>query len=226
MSISPGFYKKIYQWLMNEANTTVAFRPFLTNGNPYKSRVFLVGANATPSFQVGENEASIFAESLVDRELFMQLFHEQYVTAPREFKGSIYFNQWLEQRGESAIYTTLNTYQLEHASDAKSAEKEDATNFVRGQQIFDEVLQEFQPEIIILQGTQAFHQFKAIYDESLVIYNPTITKIPLLEEEGPFAEMQYATGKKAYVFITRSMSYFGKDGNRFERFKENLIEKL
>ena len=226
MPISPGFYKKIYQWLMNETNTTVAFRPFLTNGNPYKSRIFLVGANAIPSFQVDKEEVSTFAESLVDRELFMQLFHEQYVTAPREFKGSIYFNQWLEQRGESVIYTTLNTYQLEQASDAKSAEKEDATNFMRGQHIFNEVLQEFQPEIIILQGTPAFQQFKTMYAESLVIYNPSVTKVPLLEAEGPFAEMNYESGKKAHIFVTRSMSYYGKDGNSFEQFKGNLIKIL
>lgn len=223
MPISQGFYKKLYQWLMNETNTTVAFRPFLTNGNPYKSRIFLVGANATPSFQVGENEERIFAESLVHRELFMQLFHEQYMKAPREFKGSIYFNQWLEQRGESVIYTSLNTYQLESVNDAKIAKKVDTENFARGQQIFNEVLQEFQPEIIVLQGATTFNQFKTMYAEDLVIYNPDITKVQLLEMEGPFAEYHYVTGKKALVFVTRSMSYFGRDGKIFEQFKENLI---
>ena len=222
MPISPGFYKKIYQWLMNDTNTAVSFRPFLTNGNPYKSRIFLVGANATPLFQIAEKDVPMYAESLVNRELFMQLFHEQYVAAPREFKGSIYFNQWLEQRGESVIYTTLNTYQLESADDAKSAKKEDADNFARGQQIFMEVLQEFQPEIIILQGTSTLNQFKEMYAENLVIYNPDITKVQLLEAEGPFAELHYVTGKKALIFVTRSMSYFGKYGKNFERFKENL----
>lgn len=226
MPVSIGFYKKIYEWLVNETQTTVAFRPFLTNGNPYKSRIFLVGSNAVPLFKVAVKEAPIFAEGLINRELFMQQFHEQYLTAPRDFKGSIYFNQWLEQLGETVIYTTLNTYQLENANDAKIAQKEDALNFARGQQIFNEVLQEFQPKIIVLQGTSAFNQFKTMYEESLVIFNPAITKVALLEEQGPFAEMHYVTGKKALIFVTRSLSYFGKDGKNFEQFKENLMRIL
>ncbi|MER2126913.1 hypothetical protein [Solibacillus sp.] len=88
------------------------------------------------------------------------------------------------------------------------------------------MLNEFQPEILILQGTTAFNQFKKHFAENLVIYNPSITKVQLLEETGPFAEMHFANGKKMLVFVTRSMSYFGKDGAKFEKFKDNLVKML
>ena len=227
MPISVGFYKKINQWLLNEEGTRVVFRPFLTKGNPYKSRIFLISSNAVPFFKVEDKSEQIYAESLVNRELFAELYRSELLGAPREFKGSLQFEQWLEQQhGEALVYTSLNTYQLETTEDAKIAKKEDAVNFERGQAIFKEVLEEFQPEVLVLQGTAAFNQFKSLYTENLVICNPAITKVQLLEEAGPFAEMHYANGKKVVVFVTRSMGSFGNDGTKFERFKENLVKLL
>lgn len=226
MPISVGFYKKIYQWLIDETKTGVAFRPFITNGNPYKSRIFLVSSNATPLFNVEVNSVEIFAEALVNRALLKDIYHHELVATSREFKGALQFEQWLEQYNEPVILTALNAYQLENTADAKRAKKEDAANFERGQEIFKEVLEEFQPEIIVLQGTTTLNQFKSMYAENLVIYNPTLTKVQLLETEGPFAELHYVTGKKALIFATRSMSYFGKDGSSFEQFKEKLVKNL
>ncbi|MGN7478833.1 RNA 2'-phosphotransferase [Solibacillus silvestris] len=227
MPISAGFYKKMHQWLMGEDGKTVAFRPFLTKGNPYKSRVFLISANAVPFFKVEDRSEQIFAESLVNRELFQELYFSEIMGAPREFKGFLQFEAWLEkQHNESLIYTSLNTYQLEAANNAKFAKEQDKANFEQGQIIFKEVLKEFQPEIIILQGTAAFEQFKASYADDLVIYNADVSKLQQLEEAGPFAEMHYGNGKKVFVFVTRSMGYFGPEGAKFEHFKENLAELL
>ncbi|MEK4630214.1 MULTISPECIES: RNA 2'-phosphotransferase [unclassified Solibacillus] len=223
MPISTGFYKKIYQWMMNEEKNEAVFRPFISNGNPYKSRVFLVSSNALPLFKVQENKEQLFAEALIDRALFMQLYDDEVMTASREFKGSLQFEQWLLQHNEALIMTSLNAYQLANAEEVKRVKKEDTVNFTRGHKVFHEVLMEFQPEIIILQGKVAFTQFKTVYAEKLTIYNPSITKVPVLEEEGPFAELQYDNGKKAHVFVARSMSYFGKDGTTFERLKRKIM---
>lgn len=87
-------------------------------------------------------------------------------------------------------------------------------------------MDEFQPEIIVLQGTAAYEQFKARYAGRLAIFNEDVTKVQLLEQAGPFAEMVYEDGKKVSIFVTRSMSYFGKDGSKFEQFKENLAKIL
>ncbi|MEK4128300.1 RNA 2'-phosphotransferase [Solibacillus sp. FSL W8-0474] len=227
MPISAGLYKKIHQWIMGEDGKTVAFRPFLTNGNPYKSRIFLISTNAVPFFKVEDRSEQIFAESLVNRDLFQELYFSEIKGAPREFKGSLQFEAWLKkQYNESLLYTSLNTYQLDSADHAKSAKKEGAANFERGKTIFKEVLEEFQPEIIILQGTAAFNQFKTLYADNLAIYNANELKVQVLEETGPFAEMDYGNGKKAYIFVARSMGSFGAEGKNFERFKGNLAKNI
>ena len=226
MPISNGFYKKIYPWLMDQDEKQVKFRPFITNGNPYKSRVFLVSSNAVPCLKVEEASEKIFIEALVNRSLLQDLYQQELHSAPREFQGSLQFEKWLEAQGHSLIYTALNTYQLDALDDAKIAKKEDARNFERGEAIFKEVLEEFQPDFLILQGATAFNQFQKLFAQQLKIYNPEITKVQLLEETGPFAEMTLANGKKLVIFVTRSMSYFGATGEKFEKFKANLLEML
>lgn len=195
MPISVGFYKKIHQWLMDENEENVKFRPFLTKQNPYKSRIFLVSSNAVPYFHVEDASEKIFAEALINRSLLEEMYCKELQDAPREFHGSLQFETWLAAQGESLVYTSLNTYQLDSPEESKLIKKTDANNYARGEQLFHEVLEEFQPEVIILQGTTAFQQFKKQFSENLVIYNPSVTKVQLLEEAGPFAEMHFANGK-------------------------------
>ncbi|ATP38761.1 RNA 2'-phosphotransferase [Solibacillus sp. R5-41] len=227
MTVSIGFYKKIYNWIMSEAKNEVIYRPFILDGNPYKSRLFLVGSNAIPFFKVEQGSEKGFADALLNRDLMEDLYNSEVQHAPREFKGSLHFAKWLQKElNETAVYTSLNTYQVESADELKEVKKENPEAFARGQVIFDEVLNEFQPEIIVLQGTAALNQFKAMYAEQLVIYNSTITKVQHLEAEGAFAEMLDHNGKKVHIFATRSMSYFGKDGSKFECFKNKICEIL
>ncbi|MEG0438356.1 MAG: RNA 2'-phosphotransferase [Solibacillus sp.] len=226
MTVSTGFYKKIYNWLMDAEKSEVLYRPFIIDGNPYKSRVFLVGSNAMPLFKVIPSGEKLFADALVNTDLLEDLFYNEINHAPREFKGSLHFAKWLQNElNETTVYTSLNAYQVENADDLKLVKKENPEAFARGQVIFEELFNELQPEIIVLQGTAALNQFKAMYAEHLVIYNPTITKVQHLEVEGPFAEMRDLNGKKVHIFATRSMSYFGKDGLKFEEFK-NEIRKI
>lgn len=212
---------------MDAEKNEVLYRPFIIDGNPYKSRVFLVGANAMPLFKVIPSGEKLFADALVNNDLMEDLFYNEIQHTSREFRGSLQFTKWLQKElNETAVYTSLNAYQVENADDLKLAKKENLQAFARGQVIFDEVFNEFQPEIIVLQGTAALNQFKEMYTERLVIYNPTITKVQQLEVQGPFAEMLDLNGKKVYIFATRSMSYFGKDGSKFEHFKSEIRKFL
>lgn len=227
VTVSTGFYEKIYNWIMDEEKNEVLYRPFIIDGNPYKSRLFLVGSNAIPFFKVVQGKEKSFANALVNQDLLEDLYDREIHDAPREFKGSLHFAKWLQKEyNETAVYTSLNAYQVESADELKEVKKEHPQIFARGQVIFDEVLKEFQPEIIVLQGTAALNQFKAMYAQRLVIYDSTITKVQHLEGQGPFAEMLDQNGKKVYIFATRSMSYFGKDGSKFENFKSKIHEFL
>lgn len=212
---------------MDVEKNEVRYRPFIMDGNPYKSRVFLVGSNAIPFFMVEQGDEKSFADALLNQDLLEDLYDRDIHDAPREFKGSLHFAKWLQKEfNETTVYTSLNAFQVETADELKKVKKENPQAFARGQVIFDEVFNEFQPEIIILQGTAALNQFKEMYAERLVIYNSTITKVQQLEVEGPFAEMLDQNGKKVYIFATRSMSYFGKDGLKFGDFKNKIREFL
>lgn len=224
MPISTGFYKKIANWVVDESKTQVKFRPFLTNGNPYKARVFLVSANASPVFLVEQAGEPLFAEALINHKILTELYGNELSAASREFKGSLQFEQWMQEvYDENVLYTSLNTYQT---NDAKLAKTLDEKNYARGQVIFSEVLEEFQPEIIILQGSVAFSQFKTMYADQLEILNMTDSKVQDIEDAGAFAKLRYTNGRVATVLVTRSMSYFGKDGAKFEQFKEHLMKML
>lgn len=212
---------------MDEAKSKVAYRPFLIDGNPYQSRIFLVGSNALPLFKVKQGGEKSFADALVNQDILEDLYADELLHAPREVKGSFHFADWLQKEfNEPVVYTTINTYQVESTEAFKQIKRENPEAISRGQVIFDEVLNEFQPEFIVLQGTAALNQFKELYAERLVIYNVTLTKVLQLEEDGPFAEMLDANGKRVYIFATRSMAYFGKIGSKFEGFKGKIREKL
>lgn len=227
MTVSLGFYKKIKQWIIAEGTDQVLFRPFQTNGNPYKSRVFLVSAYATPVLKVEENSEQVFIDALVNADLLEELYSPQFAKASREVKGSRQFAAWMnEAHGENIVSTSINTYQINDAKELKAVKKEDPVNYQRGIDIFTEVVNEFQPDVIILQGSAAVEQFKALYTEHLVVFHPEMTKVQELENAGPFAEIYYKNGRVVKIFATRSMSYFGKDGSAFGAFKEKLQEVL
>ncbi|MEK4228055.1 RNA 2'-phosphotransferase [Solibacillus sp. FSL H8-0538] len=228
MTVSLGFYKIIYNWVTEEGTERALFKPFQINGNPYKSRVFLVGMNPNPVLIVEENSTGIFADALVDMELLHDLYRPQLAQAPREFKGSMQFAAWMkEQFGEDIVLTSVNAYQTNVAKELKVIKNTDPTNYERGMDIFKEVVDEFQPEIIILQGTAALEQFKSLYYETLIVDDSSIPlKVQELENVGVFAEMYYSNGNNVKILAVRSMAYFGKDGTSFEKFKKNLSELL
>lgn len=227
MTVSVGFYKKIKQWIFAEGTDQVLFRPFHTNGNPYKSRVFLVSAHATPLLKVEENSEQVFIDALVNADLLEELYSPQFTTASREVKGSQQFADWMnESYSEKIVCTSINTYQTNDVKELKVLKKADPVNYQRGIDVFTEVIDEFQPDVIVLQGSATVEQFKARYAENLIVYHPEMTKVQDLENAGPFAEMYYKNGRVVKIFATRSMAYFGKDGSTFDTFKWKLQEVL
>lgn len=224
MTVSAGFYKKIREWAV-EATGEITFRPFQVNGNPYKSRVFIVGANATPKVESATTSENIFIESLVYGDLFEELYGYQFVKQSREYSGMMNFAKWMsEEFNENAVISFANTLQVNTAQELKQLKKQMPEAYVKGQQIFKEVVHEFQPEIIILHGAQAVQQFRLLFEKELLDYHPSIDKVQHLEEIGVFAEMHLTAEHKIQVLACRSMGYYGKDGSTFDNFKERIRE--
>lgn len=224
MTVSAGFYKKIREWVIN-SNGEIAFRPFQVNGNPYKSRVFIVGANATPKVDSATTSENIYIESLVYEELFEELYGYQFVKQSREYSGTMNFVKWMSQElNENPVVTFTNALQTNDIQELKQMKKQHPEVYCKGQQIFKEVLHEFRPDIIILHGTQALQQFRLLFQQELVDHHSTIDKVQQLEEIGVFAEMQIDGDHKIQICACRSMGYYGKDGASFVNFKEHMRE--
>lgn len=227
MVVSTGFYRKVEKWLVDEQTGEKLYKPFQVSGNPYKANVFLVNTMASPVLATEKSYIKLFADGLVDEEILHELYAGELANASREYKGSVQFAKWLYKvSGEQAVLTSLNAYEVDDVKDAKLIKKQHPAQYERGQEIFDEVFEEFAPKIVILQGKAAVEQFQERFAEGLILKNTKHTKIQDLEEAGLFATLHLEDGRMVEVFATRSMAYFGKDGASFEKFKKNLKKAL
>lgn len=227
MVVSNGFYRKLEKWLIDEGTREKIYRPFQMNGNPYKANVFLVNVVANPVLQMEPSYTKLVADGLVNEDVLHELFAAELADATREYKGSVQFAKWLYKiSGEQVVLTSLNAYEVADVKDLKNIKKQQPAQFARGEQIFDEVLAEFTPKIIVLQGKQVVEQFGQRFAERLTLHQTKLTKIQELEEAGLFATLQTDDGSTIDVFAIRSMGYFGKDGASFGIFKKNLKKAL
>ena len=90
MGISIGFHRKVNDWILSQEQEVV-FRPFLVDGNPYKSRVFVVGAFPQPNLNIQPDEQQQYIEALVDVALFDSVYGEKMQC--RENKGVTAYTQ-------------------------------------------------------------------------------------------------------------------------------------
>ncbi|MEC1179590.1 RNA 2'-phosphotransferase [Metasolibacillus meyeri] len=222
MAVSTGFYKKIKAWVTDD-DARLAFRPFQVDGNPYKSSIFVVGAFAAPKIESDTTDERVYIDALVNGLLFDEMYGYEMKRKSREYFGMTYFMEWLQQElDEHAIATYINTLQIQGAQELKRVHKEAPDLYKRGQVIFQEVVEEFQPRFIVLQGTEAVQQFRANFAAQLTDYYSKVSKVQELEELGIFAELNCKSGNTVKVLACRSMSYYGKEGKAFQAFKDKL----
>ena len=125
MGVSIGFHRKINDWILSQEEE-VFFRPFLVDGNPYKSRVFVVGAFPQPKLHIQFDEKQQYIESLVDATLFDSLYGE--IMQSREHKGVAAFGQWLKEAcGEVVVHTSVTTLMVDSEKKIKRIKKNNTT---------------------------------------------------------------------------------------------------
>lgn len=224
MSVSIGFHRKINNWIVSQEQEVI-FRPFLVDGNPYKSRVFVVGGFPQPKLEIHRVEQAQYVESLVDVAMFDDLYGENMQS--RENKGIATFTQWLkEASGEVVVNTNVTALMADSAKQLKEFKKTAPQDYERGFQIFREVLEEFQPEILILHGADALKQFRHQFNECLVDYYAHIEKVQELEAAGTFAEIHFHEERKVKILACRHLSTYGKSGETFADFKQHVLDQL
>ena len=224
MGISIGFHRKVNDWILSQEQEVV-FRPFLVDGNPYKSRVFVVGAFPQPNLNIQPDEQQQYIESLVDVTLFDSLYGD--LLQSRENKGVATFTQWLKEAcGEVVVNTNVTTLMADSVKQLKEFKKTILQDYEKGFQVFREVLEEFQPEIVILHGADALKQFRHQFEDCLIDYYAHIEKVQELEEVGAFAEIHFHEERKVKILACRNLSMYGKSGEKFAHFKKNVRQQL
>ena len=224
MGVSIGFQRKINDWIVSQAQEVI-FQPFLVDGNPYKARVFVVGGFPQPKLEIDSFERAQYIDALVDREMFDILYGEKMQS--RENKGAAAFIQWLQEVcGEVAVHTNITTLMAESSAQLKEFKKIAPEDYERGFQVFHEVLEEFQPEILVLHGADALKQFRHQFQDCLVDYYAHIEKVQELESVGVFGEIHFHEERKVKILACRNLSMYGKSGEKFADFKQHVLEQL
>ena len=224
MGVSIGFQRKINDWILSQEQEII-FRPFLVDGNPYRSRVFIVGAFPQPKLDIQPGEQQQYIESLVDIELFDS--HYGDLLQSRDNKGVTAFTQWLkEEYSEVVVNTNVTTLMADSAKQLKEFKKTTPQDYEKGFQVFREVLEEFQPEIVILHGADALKQFRHQFKDCLIDYYAHIEKVQELEEVGAFAEIHFHEERKVKILACRNLSMYGKSGEKFADFKQHVLNHL
>lgn len=228
MAVSLGFYKKICQWIIDENSGEIAFRPFQVDGNPYKSNVFIVGVSPEQITKSDTFDIKIYVDSLVKNNLFEDT-NELYKYGSREYKGMLNFVNWMkEQYTENVVITNVNSYLAESTQELKRMKRANDPLYIKGLLLFEEVVNEFVPNIIIIQGSKAFNDFLESFGHLLINKLSSIEtdSVQQLEQQGVIAELPLLNGKNAKILVCRSMMYFGKEGASFGQFKETLENLL
>lgn len=228
MAVSMGFLKKIERWAVDENSGEILFLPFQSDGNPYKSRVLLLGAKPEPFLQVDASDFQIFAETLVDTALFSDLFQHEVMEASREYRGSLNFASWMkEQFNEQIVLSSINCLNLE-VDELKALRKEQDPLYLEGFTRFKEVMEEFEPDVLIIQGSNAFklfmEQFKTLLAD-VEVENLTLS-VQALEQKGVIAKLRLNSGRNVNILVCKSMGVFGKEGKTFGELKAYLKKLL
>lgn len=228
MTVSIGFFRKIQEWVVDGLSDEIMYRPFQVNGNPYKAKVFLVSLYPEPLGYYDVEDAKIYADSLVDGELFEQLNGLEMITSSREYKGSLNFIEWMKKNyDEDVVLTSVNCFLAEDDKHFKQMKKENHFLYNSGKKLFEEIVYEFAPEVMIIEGSKAFDEFRKIYDERLINKVDTFhtDNVKELEKYGVIAEFPLDKGN-VKIIACRNMSYFGKEGASFEHLKETIRKLL
>lgn len=228
MSVSVGFLKKINEWVVEKELNKLVYLPFQVNGNPYKCKVFLVGAKPEPFIQMDIDELSLIADALVDEQLFQLIIDEYKLEATREYKGSLNFSKWMkEQWNETVLLSSVNCLIFNNEKQLKLLKKRKDPMYIHGFELFEMMVSEFEPEILIIQGSATLKLFQDNFGDKLLDVSKDAFTKSIAELEGEiYGKFPLENGKIVNVIVTKSMSYFGENGKSFVKLKQHLQQLL
>ncbi|WP_087960412.1 hypothetical protein [Geobacillus thermodenitrificans] len=222
-------YNKIYI-----SNSYPYLRPFISEGDPKKCKIFLVGINPATPILPTELDKTTYIELIQDYEKFLSYYRNyrksKFKTEiSRTRYGIESFKKWLKQYTSAQILETdVYTYPTESLVEL---DKINPDILVISKEIFVNVLKECRPELVIIYGKRAadtFFDLAQINKFQLFIYDTNSNKIQQMEQTVPFAKINIF-GKEAYIAVCRHFMYYGKTGESYKNFKDklkNLVSKV
>ena len=227
MAISVGFFKYVSKWVSDEPTGKVMYRPFEADENPYKAIVFIVGSHPTPLLELPDDCTQTYANALVNRDEFHQLFPDYLMSTSRDVKGAIRFSNALKEQGISSVISYVNALSAANLTQLKKQKKENGEQFKRGVEIFKEVVEEFKPPVILLHGKYALEQFRQNFLGYFIEFGHTSRSVSELENEGVFGKIIHNDGKETILYACKSLSYFKSGDESFikliEQFKKTKV---
>jgi len=227
MAVSAGFYKKIKQWMIDSEAGKIAYQPFQANGNPYKAKIFIIGATPEPHLQIHPDNLDFYARFLVDSEGFQEIFQEEINAASREYKGCLNFMEWMKgNHNETVVLSYLNSLYVENTQSLKELKKQKHPLFTKGTQLLQEILNEFAPKILIVQGASNWKLFLDQFGDQLVDVVSINESVQQLESRGVVAKLLLTNGEEVNVLACRTLGNFGKTGTSFSELKQIVLNLL
>jgi hypothetical protein len=221
--ISVGFFKHVHKWLTNEGTSEILYRPFETDKNPYKANVFIVGSHPTPTLNLEIADLQQYANALVNRKTFNELFPNYLKTTSRDVKASLRLAQSLEEQGLNTVISYVNALAAKNVTELKKYKKENEVQYKRGTEIFKEVLNEIKPPIILLHGTYALDQFRLSLKDYFVEYGHPTRSLAELEDEGVFGKIVYEDGTASQVYAVKSLATYKKDDDQYKQIINRIV---
>ena len=201
-------------WLVDSETKEISYRPFEMNSNPYKVDVFIVGAHPTPLPTIQIKQVKQYANGLVSRDQMVALYPDYLKGLSRDIKGALKFSDLLEAEGVATGLSYANATMTQNLTTLKALKKENKYLYNRGKEIFQEVVQEIEPKILVLHGTYALTEFRQAFENYFVEYGHKERKLDQLDGSGAIGKIIHDNGKETIVFATKSLATFKADDEK------------
>ena len=204
------------------------YRPYICNGDISNMDIFFVGIN--PATPICEENLDLDAYILLlnNYEKFVEYYKAMRLEQGKtEFSrtrlGINSFMSWLRQQTNLSIAeTNINAYPTANLKQLKHEPKEITG---KGKRVFRQLLLNIQPKIIILHGKDTVGNFSEMLCKEGLCNGTNIDlscRIEQMEECLPLTLIRYPNGSTGTVLACRHFMYYGKNGDSFVRFKENV----
>ncbi|WP_379969598.1 ADP-ribosylglycohydrolase family protein [Ectobacillus sp. sgz5001026] len=225
--------EKLFEMISFSKEDKAYYRPFVCNGRIDEIDIFLVGINPATPIYPNDIDFHEYVELLLHNDKFLEYYSKlRLLQGKTEMSRTrIGMNSMIDllkqHTNVSIAETNVISYPTKSVKELKQEPKE-VINY--GKNIFYQLLSLIQPKILIFHSKEALKIALEIMSErELLQMEPRMiqqTDIKELELKAPLLEFTYKSGKKGYIFACRHLMYYGKKGDSFQVFTENVIHMM